>query len=426
MAASEKTPIMRWMRFPGSRSAQRPQRLLAIRAAMLAAFAALMLWIAHAGGAPHWAMLALAALVWVAASAAPDRLPAAAHPALDTLVLTLLLHATGGHANPLVAFYLFPVLIAGLTLPRRAAAAIGLGVILAYGLLARWHDPLPFMQAMAADGAGFRLHLLGMWLTFVLVIVMLLTVVVRMSEDRRQHELTLAALRQQALRDRNMAALGAQAASDAHELGTPINTMLMMLDEWRAAPDADAARIRRMEDQLAHCRRVLARLARRAQSLAAAMPVEACETIRETIAQWRNLHPDVRVDFEAEQAAEAALAPVHAPLEQALFILLDNAREAGASRIRLHLAAAADGMLTLTCEDNGAGFAPELLAHIGARPVSGKPDGKGLGLYLLAHLLESAGGALEAGNRQDGARGALVRIRHPAVRRKKQAKEHAP
>ncbi len=414
MAAGKKRPIIRWMRSIHAHHARQLRRLLPIRAAMLAAFAALMLWIARSGGAPHWAMLALAAMIWAAASLAPEKIPAAGHPALDTFVLTLLLHATGGYANPLIAFYLFPVLIAGLTLPRRAAAGIGLAVLLAYSLLIRWHDPLPFMQDMAASGAGFRLHLLGMWLTFALVVVMLLTVVVRMSEDRRQHELALAALRQQALRDRNMAALGAQSASDAHELGTPINTMLMLLDEWRAAPDANAERIQRMDDQLAHCRRVLARLGRRAQSLAAAGPVDAREAIGESIAQWRNLHPGPRVDFEAQADAESALAAPDAPLEQAVFILLDNALEAGATRIRMRLLAAG-GMLELTCEDNGAGFPPDLPPRIGASPVSGKPEGKGLGLYLLAHLLENAGGALEAANRRD-ARGAILRIRLPAAR----------
>ncbi|MDX8401860.1 MAG: ATP-binding protein [Mariprofundaceae bacterium] len=393
-------------------------RLLLIRGAMLAAFGLFLLWAQAALGATgDWRGFIAAALVWAACSLPlmrPGRIPGAlhrveSHLAIDTAALGWLLYQHGGQANPLISLLLIPVLIAALTLPQRRAWIIGAAVIALYTLLTRHFVPLPGLSMMTGGHEGFHFHLLGMWLTFVITVVMLLTIVARMSEDRRRRELELAALRQQALRDRSMAALGAQAASDAHELGTPINTLLMLLDEWRADPHADPARLARMQTQLDHCRKVLARLGRRAASLQSPEPLPARRTVADALAQWRNLHPDAQATLEPDQA-DGMLAP-DAPLEQAVFILLDNAREAGARHIRLSLAREG-AMIELACADDGPGFPPAALPRIGVEPVPGKPGGKGLGLYLLGHLLAHAGGGLVAAN---GASGAIVRVRHPVL-----------
>ncbi|HUB28922.1 MAG TPA: HAMP domain-containing sensor histidine kinase [Terracidiphilus sp.] len=71
-----------------------------------------------------------------------------------------------------------------------------------------------------------------------------------------------------------------------------------------------------------------------------------------------------------------------------------------------------DGMAILTFEDNGSGFAPEVLEHLFARRVKGKTStGHGLGLAFVDAVARAHSGAVEVLNREEG--GALIRVSLP-------------
>ena len=55
---------------------------------------------------------------------------------VDLLVLTAVLHFSGGAANPFFLFYVFHVIIATIILPRNLSFAVGLTAIALFGLLA--------------------------------------------------------------------------------------------------------------------------------------------------------------------------------------------------------------------------------------------------------------------------------------------------
>lgn len=389
---------------------RRRLQLLAVRGLFLASFSLLAFWLAGRGGNPPVTRIGVLLACWIVASLplvpirrfSRLRANALSHLLLDSWMLAALLYLTGGYANPLVSLFLFPVLIGGLTLPPRQAWLVGGLIICAYTLLIPFHQPLPLMHDMAR---GFHLHLIGMWLTFVMTVLMLLTVVVRMSEERRLHEAQLATLRQNAMRDRNMLSLGAQAASDAHELGTPVNALMLLLDQWDSEAERLTSeqrdRIDQMKKQLARCRNVLSRLAERANALCAAetAPESAPAMTSQAVKQWRNLHPDLSVDIEIK--GPQCSAPAGLLLEQAIFILLDNALEAGARHACVRLDTQ-KGFLRLDVKDDGPGFPSQVLEGKARSPLSDKNGGKGLGLYLLRYLTEHAGGVFAMENPTGG------------------------
>ncbi len=330
---------------------------------------------------------------------------------LDILLLSALLFYTGGYTNPLISLYLFPVLVAGLTLSRRHAWIIAGITILAYTLLMRFYLPLFSMHEQSMISHDFELHLLGMWLTFVLSIILLISVIVRMSEQRREREKQLADWQQRSIRDHAILALGAQAASDAHELGTPLNTLLLLTDELAAAnlEQQNRQHVDMMQQQLLHCRHVLSRLSQRARTLSNGCiePIATIEMIKNAMAQWRNLHPDIQLDLQGAITNQCMADPM---LEQAVFILLDNAADAGATDVQLELASN-QHHTTLTVCDNGSGFIEAVLDVVGSEAVSSKAHGKGLGLYLVRFIVEQMHGSVCFDNQQHG--GARVILQWP-------------
>jgi len=98
-------------------------------------------------------------------------------------------------------------------------------------------------------------------------------------------------------------------------------------------------------------------------------------------------------------------------LQQMVFNVLDNAREASPSWVRLAVTHEGDD-LCLVVSDRGPGFAPEILQRLGSPYQSTKTrPGAGLGLFLVFNVARTLGGSVAARNRAEG--GAEVAIRLP-------------
>lgn len=109
-------------------------------------------------------------------------------------------------------------------------------------------------------------------------------------------------------------------------------------------------------------------------------------------------------------------------IELAVVNLLRNAREAtrGCATPRIRLLVRTVGKnIDFTVEDNGPGVSPERLRALAEPLSSEKPDGLGLGLSIVKHLVDRHGGVLLFAARQDpqspDATGLSASIRLPIV-----------
>ena len=111
----------------------------------------------------------------------------------------------------------------------------------------------------------------------------------------------------------------------------------------------------------------------------------------------------------------------NAAIRYGLGNLVENAIDFAKSSVTVS-AAWDDKTLSLTIEDDGPGFAQEILSKIGDPYVSirgGKSRGKGtagglgLGIFIAKTLLERTGGRVQLGNLGPGSRGAMIRVSWP-------------
>ncbi|MET5011956.1 sensor histidine kinase, partial [Burkholderia pseudomallei] len=90
--------------------------------------------------------------------------------------------------------------------------------------------------------------------------------VARMSSALRQRDAALGEAQQALMRDERAVALGVQAATVAHEMGTPLSTIALITYELREAARTEAglarydADMKVLEEQMSQCTSALARL----------------------------------------------------------------------------------------------------------------------------------------------------------------------
>lgn len=393
-------------------------RLLAVRVSLMAFWAAGIAWLHWGLGIPMpllpmGAVLALMGLfslstAWRLRLDVPaTQMEFLAHLLADLTAFAVLLFFSGGATNPFVSLMLVPVVIAAVSLHPRwvwllAAMAGGL-----YALLLFVHQPL----AMADPVAATAMHLGGMWFNFLISAALIAFFVTRMHAALRARDQELAALREKQLRDERILALGTQAALAAHELATPLATLQTTAHELASefANDPDiGADCRLLEQQAQVCKRILTRLAARAQdSTPTTQPLDAW--LNALIEHWQVVRPDAKVTFSLPSTTREFTPPDG--LEQAILNVLGNAVDASPDAVEFSATINPDALL-IDIADRGPGFTPAQKNQAGRVLFSSKPErGWGMGLALTHATLERAGGRLSLAERKGG--GTHVRITLP-------------
>lgn len=340
---------------------------------------------------------------------------------LDISALTALLYFSGGATNPFVFLYVLQVTLGAILLEARQTWVLVAWSCLCFALLTRGYVPLRFTSSEAPD--LFGLHVDGMLVCYVLDILLLVVFLGRINANLRRRDRRLADLRQQATEEEHIVRMGLLATGAAHELGTPLATLSVIVGDWRYLPEFrdDPERRQELEDMDAELRRIKGIVSGILQSAGEARG-EATELttvqgfLEAVVAEWRRHCGSCVLDDAVlpplDEAAFRHTPIVTGPvLRQVIFNVLDNAREASPEWVGLSVRCA-EGELWLQVEDRGPGFAPDMLTRIGKPYQSSKNrPGSGLGLFLVVNVLRKLGGRLQAGNREQG--GARIQLSLP-------------
>ncbi|MEW6562877.1 MAG: ATP-binding protein [Pseudomonadota bacterium] len=360
----------------------------------------------------------------------------------DVLALSVLLYYAGGSTNPFVSLFLLPLVIAAATLPSRYTWAMAAITTACYTLLMKFYLPLPYpqedgmamdemsMEAMgdmphdmhshmmhmdhaAGPNDAFNMHVIGMWLGFVISVAVVAYFVVKMAQAVRARDEALARARENTLRNERIVALGIQAAGAAHEMGTPLSTMSVIIGELQhdtgiTGESRDGLDL--LDSQVRACKRILDKLLANAQDAANDAPTPLGPFLAEVLDEWQLLRPEVHYQYRFEDANSAGRITSGVALRAALMNLLNNAADVSPERIEIQAHCDA-GQFIFKIHDHGPGLTPENAAQAGSAFFTTKQEGRGLGLFLANATLEQLGGRVRLFNREGG--GATTEVTLP-------------
>jgi len=331
---------------------------------------------------------------------------------VDLTALAVLLYLSGGAANPLISLLLVPVAVAALSLPGTMTAALTVLAIALYSALTWVYLPLAVGDAERAA----RLHLAGMWLTFVVSAAMIAWFVARMTASIRERDRRLAAAREQALRDERMVALGALAAGAAHELGTPLATISVLVGELVAdASLGDDARsdLALVREQVALCKGIISGMAERSGAARSEdlRARDAADWLREVAARWQAMRPRASVKISTSGPGVTPSIVPDPAVEQAIANLLNNAADAHEGEIAVDLGWDPT-RLRMAIHDRGSGFGADVLRRGGREALPTGAGGAGIGLLLSFAAVERAGGHIQLENSPGGGGRVCIELPH--------------
>jgi two-component system sensor histidine kinase RegB len=338
---------------------------------------------------------------------------------LDVAGLTGIFFYTGGASNPFVWFYLLPLMIAATVLPRTHTWLMAAVTILCYTSLFLINAPFDAGPVHHVHVSGFRMHVFGMWLGFVMSAGFVAVIIVGMSHSLRERDRRLAEAREEALQNERLVALGTLAAGTAHELGTPLGTIAILTaeleGEYKDAAHADLhSKLGILRSQVERCKTALSVISAEAGADRAEagrrMPIRAY--LAETIAEWQSQRPGVILECHIDEQSPQAGIVAERTLTQALLNILNNAADVSPQDVRLE-SSWTSTQLSLDIADRGAGIETTVQGRLGRIPVSTKDDGLGIGLYLAHATLQRLGGNITIRHRDDG--GTLTHITVPLL-----------
>jgi len=332
------------------------------------------------------------------------------HLLVDIIFFSVLLYFSGGASNPFISYYLIPISIAAITLPRSYTASIALIALSGYSLLLIYYIPVMAIAPshMGHTMAGNNLHIIGMWANFAISAAIISYFVSQIARELELQQQKIAEHREQQLENEQLLAIGTLAAGTAHELGTPLNTMRLLVDEMQQAENGNKD-IALLSQQIDQCKITLKQLQSTAnESSSNQYSTQSLQGyFEQLIERWQLMRPELnaKVNYDKSEYPAPDIR-FHPTIAQSILNLLNNAADASPTGVEVSISWS-DVEVIICIKDFGEGYQTTTSSDL--KPFStNKADGLGLGLFLSQNTVTRFGGSISLDKLPEG--GTLTKL----------------
>jgi two-component system, sensor histidine kinase RegB len=353
-----------------------------------------------------------------------DRLedpPAAAMLAYDIVQLSALLYLTGGLENPFSILFLAPIMIGAVSFSGRITLGLTLLMVAAATALTFRHYPLPWFPGVTLEMPF--LYSVGIWVAITLGAAFTAIYASRIAEETRKLADAFAATELVMAREQHLTQLDGLAAAAAHELGTPLATITLVVKELqKQLPrggefDED---VQLITQEVGRCRAILGKIASLGDESGDILSEMSLGVLLEEAA---GPHRDfgVVITIVKEGPEPEPICRRNPGMLYGLGNLIENAIDFAKREVKI-IARWSGTSVEVSIEDDGPGFSPDVIGRLGEPYVTTKKDrrakseedsGLGLGLFIAKTLLERSGASITLNNLTLPRFGARVTILWP-------------
>ena len=269
---------------------------------------------------------------------------------------------------------------------------------------------------------SFQLHLIGMWVIFVVSAILISVFITRMASTIKVREATLATARENEIRNEQLVAIGTLAAGTAHALGTPLSTMAVLLTDLDRSDLSEMniedvkEDISLLKQQVTRCKNSLGELTRyyNRDSNESNLPVLLSAFSAEIKDYITNIHPTSDINFGTSCAPNIKIAS-DLSLKHAVINIIENSIKAANKEVQVKFSIPEPirGQLEIAISDDGPGIPPEVLEKVGEPFISMRKETMGIGIFLANAAVQKLSGTIELFNLKQGGAKTLIKLPLP-------------
>jgi two-component system, sensor histidine kinase RegB len=347
------------------------------------------------------------------------------HLLIDVVFLFILIYNTGGATNPLISYLLVLLAVTATLLPSAFVYFFAIGSILIYTffLLLDLQTDHATNSGLVAQEMVFQLHLVGMWVIFLVSAILITVFITRMANAIRVREVNLAQAREKELRNEQLVAIGTLAAGTAHALGTPLSTMAVLLTELDKLDSEQLKKCDIKDDisvlmqQVVRCKDSLNQLIRYYNE---DNPREEENiSLRNFVDELRdyitNIHPTVNIEFVVADNLDPVV-PADLSLKHAIINIIENGIKAARHRVIVKFTEGSGNpaQVEIAIEDDGPGIPTQVMENMGEPFISMRKDSMGIGIFLANAAIQRLHGKIEMFNLKAGGARTIIKLPLPA------------
>lgn len=340
----------------------------------------------------------------------------------DVLQLGALLYFTGGLQNPFSVLFLAPVLISSVSLPAHRTIAITSLMMVCAAYLAGFHRPLPWYQGQHLDIPPF--YTFGVFLSLLIGALFTSVYAYQVADEARKLSDALAATDLVLAREQHLTQLDGLAAAAAHELGTPLATIAVVINDLVKQKFAEphvSDDIALIHQEIMRCRDIISKISSFKNDNNAILGKISLNQLIHTVAD-EYVGSGISIEFDIENSNEMPFCQKSPAILYGLENIVENALDFARLQIAIRTRWT-DSFVTIQISDDGVGFPPDVLRRVGDPFLRSRHDsrsikaeagsGMGLGLFIAKTLLERTGAKVSVANAIAPMSGAIVTIRWP-------------
>jgi len=335
--------------------------------------------------------------------------------AYDLLQLSALLYLTGGIFNPFALLIIIPTIVSSTFLSMGTTIILGTLTIGLLFVLKENHKILPGLDTYNFDFPEY--YLAGALVSIIIGLVFLSYFGIRFSGETKKRTEALNKLQQVMAKEYELDSLGGQAAAAAHSLGTPLATISVVIKELKKEIGDKSKHSKDLDlliSQAKRCSDILKKISKKEISDDQFINLIKAEDLLEEIIISFEETSDKKITLLENGDLNKINIKRSPEIVYGLRNFIGNAIKFADREVCIKLESD-EQMLVLTVNDDGPGFAEDIIKLIGEPYLKSKSKkiigraGLGLGIFLGKTLLERKKARLTFSNRED-LKGAAVKI----------------
>lgn len=316
----------------------------------------------------------------------------------DILQISILISFNGGYTNPFIFIILAPIAIAAsyLTL-ERILVILSLSLV-SFALIFNFFIDLPEtvrpnISIYYSLGIMISLFISSIFLVFYLYYFSL-----NYKSTQKAYELASKQLQD----EKELLKVGGLAAAAVHELGTPLNTINLIVGDFdqdrdlkkKYRDDIDTLKV-----ELDRCKAILKELSTNPESKEISNEISNMSLdayVQSLSEQFKSNYRVINIDYRSDDNSKNINIQITPELNIAMNNIIKNAISFAEKEI-LIISEAEGGQYRIKIRDDGPGFNKKFLANFGKPFYSSRPEkgvNMGLGLFITKQMIENLNGEI--------------------------------